>query len=271
MGRLSSTQAESLPASEFALSETIRRVKFLASQLRGLDAPRLIQVKVPSGGTLQWEISNGTDRPDYAAEIEGVIAAYDARNAYWLKPYGDGPKESPTCSSDNGVWGTDTDGNEFRCADCPRNVIGTDAKGRGKACKNMVRLLVLRETDALPLELILPAMSRENYSAYLSRLSSMHLKASGVVTRITLAKAVNRDGTDYSRAQFKADGTVDADLAAELQRCMAQIALPAAEIERLDDGEANAASTKTLEPDSDSQKNTPAAQPENDKDDVPFE
>ncbi|GHU76469.1 hypothetical protein AGMMS49992_22200 [Clostridia bacterium] len=140
MGRLSSTQAESLPASEFALSETIRRVKFLASQLRGLDAPRLIQVKVPSGGTLQWEISNGTDRPDYAAEIEGVIAAYDARNAYWLKPYGDGPKESPTCSSDNGVWGTDTDGNEFRCADCPRNVIGTDAKGRGKACKNMVRL-----------------------------------------------------------------------------------------------------------------------------------
>ena len=81
------------------------------------------------------------------------------------------------------------------CADCPHNQWGTDPKGgKGKACKNMVRVYVLQEGCAFPYEPFLQqvpgiglyeAISRKNEIVY------------GTVTKIKLKGSIqtfNEDG-----------------------------------------------------------------------------
>lgn len=227
MGRLTATQAAPLPEAEFALPETLDGVKFLMEQLRGMDAPQMTRVKIPSAGGGAFTIPNGTDESEVATSITGLIVLHHATNAYWDKAYGESAAQAPICSSADGVWGMDSDGCEYQCRRCERNRMGSAPDGNGKLCKNMVRLLILRECDALPIEMILPPMSLPNFGAYLAKLAPMRLTPMEVVTCIKLARAVNKRGTEYRKAQFQAVGTIDKALAESLRQSMRQVLLPA--------------------------------------------
>lgn len=172
------------------------------------------RVKIPSGGSVQWEIANDDDPndPEYAKSIEGVIVANHKVNAYWSKSMEDGGDAAPDCSSRDGITGygvrmaSDAEGSAHACAECPLNEFGSDADG-GKACKNQRHLYILRPDEVLPLCVVLSPASLKGFETYTAK--SIILKRRrlhGVITRIGLEKAKSGGGIEYSRATFTFGG-----------------------------------------------------------------
>jgi hypothetical protein len=78
------------------------------------------------------------------------------------------------------------------CASCPKNQWGSGQNGKGKACKNQIRLLVvppssLEEDDVIqPYTLYVNRSSLKGFSAYTGNLASVHqLDLVQVITKIT--------------------------------------------------------------------------------------
>jgi hypothetical protein len=82
------------------------------------------------------------------------------------------------------------------CANCWANVMGTADTGKGKACKNIRRLLILPEDAIVDAEALLaadlrmlkvPVMSTNNYAVYVNKLASdMQRPPEAVVTKIKI-------------------------------------------------------------------------------------
>lgn len=178
----------------------------MAEELDGLQLsfPR---VKIPSGGGLAFEVpGDDPENPDTEKEIVGVIVDHHPVNAYWADKYA-GANNPPDCSSMDGKVGMDQDGNRKPCNSCPMNEWGTAEDGRGKACKNMHRVYILREGEMLPLLLTLPPTSLKNLSDYIAlRVVSKGMRSYGVVTKVSLKKAQNAGGINYSQAVFALAG-----------------------------------------------------------------
>jgi len=192
----------SLPAVGGAMGEAF------AEEMDGLTLsfPR---VKIPSGGGLAFEVpGDDPENPDAEKELVGVIVDHHPVNAYWADKYA-GANNPPDCSSMDGKVGMDQDGNRKPCNSCPMNEWGTAEDGRGKACKNMHRLYIIREGEMLPLLLTLPPTSLKNLSDYIAlRIVSKGMRSYGVVTKVSLKKAQNAGGINYSQAVFAVAGTL---------------------------------------------------------------
>lgn len=192
----------SLPAVGGAMGEAF------AEEMDGLTLsfPR---VKIPSGGGLAFEVpGDDPENPDAEKELVGVIVDHHPVNAYWADKYA-GANNPPDCSSIDGKVGVDLDGNRKPCNSCPMNAWGTADDGRGKACKNMRRLYILRDGESLPLLLTLPPTSLKNVSDYLGlRIVAKGFRSYGVITKVTLKKAQNAGGINYSQAVFAVAGTL---------------------------------------------------------------
>ena len=190
----------SLPAVGGAMGEAF------AEEMDGLTLsfPR---VKIPSGGGLAFEVpGDDPENPDTEKEIIGVIVDHHPVNAYWADKYS-GANNAPDCASMDGKVGVDLDGNRKPCNSCPMNAWGTADDGRGKACKNMRRLYILRDGESLPLLLTLPPTSLKNLSDCIAlRVVSKGLRSYGVVTKVSLRKAQNAGGINYSQAVFALAG-----------------------------------------------------------------
>ena len=104
------------------------------------------RIKIPAGGVLQFEIPNGDPQhPDYRPTLTGVILYNHASCAYW--PEGDEYNDDvpPLCSSVDGKQGYGEPGGT--CATCTLSQFGSASNGRGKACKNMRVLYLLRSGE----------------------------------------------------------------------------------------------------------------------------
>lgn len=171
---------------------------------------RFDKVKIPSGGGLSFELidENGEAKP--AAELIGVALDHYPINAFWEKKY-TGENNPPDCSSMDGVTGSVMiDGKVAgtkKCASCPHNQWGSDPDGgKGKACKNMVRVYIVQEGSAFPVLLTLPPTSTGNWRDYMKRLADKMKSVYGVVTKVKLEKDKSDGGIVYSKAIFsKAD------------------------------------------------------------------
>lgn len=210
MGRLN--VKEPLKASGLNVRETVEAMRRTLEALRGASEIPVMHVRVPAGGAKAFEFPGETpDSPDYVKEFEGVILAASFVNAYWDKPYGtEGSNKSPICSSRDGISGWDQEGAERACKTCPYNRMGSRDGGRGKACRNMVQLLVLIDGEPLPVEVRVPTMSVGNYAQYVAgTLAVRNLQPWQVSTKFTLAKATNSNGIDYSQIMFSCTGLID--------------------------------------------------------------
>lgn len=69
----------------------------------------------------------------------------------------------------------------------------------------MRRLYILRNGDALPIQLTLPATSLEPFKKYLHRLLTKKLRPCDVITKIGLKKAESKSGITYAQATFSLD------------------------------------------------------------------
>ena len=125
----------------------------LADDMEGLRLS-FTRIKIPGGGHLQFEIPSGNpDVPDYAPYLEGVILYSHNSNAYWPEGSEYDDDQPPLCQSFDGKVGYGEPGGT--CADCVLNQFGSDGNNKGKACKNMRMLYLLRSGEYMPIQIAL--------------------------------------------------------------------------------------------------------------------
>ena len=184
------------------ISEEVAQV--IHEELDGLGPIPFDTVKVPSGGGIAFEVpSDDPESPDSEKSLVGVIVYHHCTNAYWANSF-DGKNEQPDCASMDGKNGIDRDSGELRqCESCPLNQFGSAPDGKGKACKNMHRIYLLREGEVLPLLLPMPPTSLKAFKDYLAkRIVLKGKRAWQVLTQITLKKEQNSGGITYASCVF---------------------------------------------------------------------
>ena len=194
----------------------------------GEDAqPSFAFAKMPSQGMTSWQIKvdEDDDDPEIVKSIEGVILLAQRNNAYWPDSIDNGGDRQPVCRSSDGLRGVDSEGCVHACAGCPQNKFGSDGK-RGKACKNSVKLYILRDGLPLPMILHISSTGINPYNKYVENLllpkkrGQVPMRPVQVVTRIGLKTEQNADGIKYSKPTFEAIGKLD-DTTRDAVRCIA--------------------------------------------------
>ena len=173
----------------------------LAEDMDGL-AVSFQRVKIPGGGVLQFEVpGDDPENPDYAKTLTGIILYNHATNAYWAEGSEYSDDNPPLCQSANGKTGYGTPGGV--CAGCKLNQFGSAGNGKGKACKNMRTLYLLRSGDVMPLMLTLPPTSIKPFRQFVNLAFTLRKRATyGSVVQIGLKKEES-GGFTYSVATFK--------------------------------------------------------------------
>lgn len=196
---------ELVPQTSFALAPMDNSLlDMIREELDGLGSIPFDFVKIPSGGGVAFEVpGDDPDNPDVVKELTGVIVEHHPMNSYWADAYSGG-NAAPDCASMDGKTGiVAATGECIDCSMCKFNQFGSDTDGRGKACKNLHRIYILREGEVLPVIFNVPPTSLRPFKDYLAkRLLLKGKRANQVVTRITLKKAQNAGGISYSQAVF---------------------------------------------------------------------
>ena len=138
----------------------------------------------------------------YEKTLVGVILHSHATCAYWPAGSEYDDDTTPLCSSADGKIGIGTPGGA--CATCAMNRFGSAPDGsKGKACKNMRILYLLRSGEYMPLQINLPPTSIKPFKDFLNRAFMFRCRATcGSIVQIGL-KRENNGTNDYSVATFK--------------------------------------------------------------------
>lgn len=157
------------------------------------------RVKIPGGGVPQFKMpGEDPDHPTYVSEIEGIILFNHSANAYWPEGEEYDDNTPPQCQSLDGKQGCGNPG--ILCASCGYNEFGSS--GKGKACKNMRMLYILRDGEFMPIQLALPPTSIKPFKNFANMTFAMRRRpVYGSLVKITL-KPVSSNGFDYSVAVF---------------------------------------------------------------------
>lgn len=179
----------------------------IADELDGLKLT-FDRIKVPSGGSLAFEVPDENGESDIRKEIVGVIVGHSPENIFYMSKY-TGGNEMPDCVAADGKVGTGNPGGV--CADCPYNAWGSAENGVGKACQNRHKVFILQDGELFPVMLSLPVTSVKSFTEYVKRAVIKGKRTSAFITKVSLAKEKSADGIEYSKCVF----TKDADLSPE--------------------------------------------------------
>lgn len=159
----------------------------------------LDRVRVPSGGSTFWTVASAEGEVA-EKQLEGVILHVGHTRAYWRDPVPSG--DEPDCKADGDCTiGEGDPGGE--CELCPFNKFGSAVKdtgeaGRGKACREYALVFLLVPGAMLPMQVVVSPGSLKAFKLYRLRLKRPYYE---MITRLTLKKESNKDGTDYAQVQ----------------------------------------------------------------------
>lgn len=178
----------------------------IREEMQDMDRFPYGRIQIAAAGAGVFKVTDpGEEDAVVATEIQGVILFSHKANGLWAGEFGKGDDKAPVCSSINGDEGQNTETGEIiACASCPYNRFGSARGGRGKACKNMRRLYIMRQNDIFPMIMTLPPTALSAFDKYRTKVMLARKKMYGVVTKITLKTAQNKDGIDYSVPVFEA-------------------------------------------------------------------
>ena len=175
-----------------------------------------------------------------------IVAAspYNARTFY-EGTYKEGQGNlMPTCFSDDGITpnSKSTNPQAKSCKDCPQNVDGSNASGKGRACRYSRRLAVLLENDQKGdvFQLTLPAQSifgkGENgkmpLEAYVRLLGTNNVSVTSVVTEMRFDTASATPKLTFRALRYlEADEFANAQAKGKTQEAKLAIGLTAGEID----------------------------------------
>lgn len=108
----------------------------------------------------------------------------------------------PLCSSFDAIEGVDGEGNKRKCANCPQNAWGSGKKGKGKACKEMRRIFLLTQGNALPIQLSFPPTSISPIDNFFSARLTNKIPDLAKEVKFSLVKQ-SADGFDFAVAVLK--------------------------------------------------------------------
>lgn len=207
----------------------------LQDEMADLDAESGIDcrtIKLPAGGGLAYEVQGDDDDDvEYLKEIIGVIVFTHRANGFWPGNYGsDDGNKIPYCSSMDGKTGIRIDSGEIvTCENCPYNQFGSaaDEKGnqsRGKACKNMRRLYIMRDGNPNIYLLTVPPTSIKEVNKQLTKImGSKGIPYTNLIIGLKLEKAVNSNGIAYSKVIIEKKGLLPAEAAVKAKELRRQI------------------------------------------------
>jgi hypothetical protein len=199
--------------------EALREAVMMNFEGEELTPGDLDRVRIPAGGGIAWEVPTPEGEIEPAKKLRGIIVSHRTARAYWAKSLDEsGGGSPPDCSSRDGKMGIGEPGGV--CANCPLNKFGSDAREKGKACKEMKLIFLLKPDSLLPIVVVLPPTSLQ---PFLMRLTSAAVPYSRVETEIALDKEKNAEGIEYARAVFKAAQKLDqqsADFVGEYAKSM---------------------------------------------------
>lgn len=162
-----------------ALAELIK--ENVGSEISAFDLPR---IKVPTGGGQFWQFTNALG-PQSTPFLEGVIAHVHRSKSRWDISYDDATETTPPdCSSFDCVTGIGKPGGD--CATCPYNQYESDAKGSGKACKDLADVFLITRSGIMPTVIQVPRTSLKSLKKYGIAIMDAGLSIHDVVTRFTL-------------------------------------------------------------------------------------
>jgi hypothetical protein len=171
----------------------------------GLKPNDLEQIKIPTGGAIQWELPGG----EMVNSFEGVIVGIQTTRAYWEGDFAGGGTP-PNCTSQNGRTGIGSPGGE--CDFCPKNMWGSGKNGTGTACSPRKKIYILRPEGFLPVVLSLPVTSMDKLRKYQIRLLNQRTGVNIAVTRFGLERTKSKAGILYSQVTCTAVGPLPESL-----------------------------------------------------------
>lgn len=186
-------------------------------------------IKIPAGGKLAYEVQGDEEgEEEYLKEIDGVVIFTHRLNGYWPNAFGtsNNPEDKiPVCSSMDGKSGLNTQtGALEECERCPLNAYGSDVKGgKGKACKNMRRIYIMRDGNPNFYMLTVPPTSIKEVNKTLNRILAKGIPYTGLLLTFKLAKATNANGIDYSTVTIEKKGILPPETAAAAREMRRQI------------------------------------------------
>ncbi len=168
------------------------------------------KIKVPSGGSISFEITNENGKVIPVTEIKGIILDKFALKTWYIKSFEEKTDEDtgiPDCWSPDNERGTGCEAAGIPagqlCKDCPKGQWGSDRKGgRGKDCQDKIRVYILQENEMFPVFIDLPPTSTKNFVDYIQRITNKKLVHYSVVTSISLEKAKSDSKIEYSKTVF---------------------------------------------------------------------
>lgn len=181
----------------------------------------LDKIKIPAGGGISWEIPTLSGEPDTGKEIKGVIVYQIDQRSYWATKF-NGDNVPPDCSSVDCVHGVGEPGGQ--CRDCPFSVFGSEPEHkRGQACKQVRILFILCEGNILPYIIVAPPTSVKPIKQFMLRMASQGAIYYEHEVKLTLSKAKNKDGIDYSEIKPTLIGKLSPDAIAQVKSYREQI------------------------------------------------
>jgi hypothetical protein len=164
----------------------------------------------------RFHFSDDTEE-EGVVEFEGVLYFYGRQNTFWEGVYDPGNIEPPTCSSVDGKTGSAPreDGKFGSCDTCALNQFGS-GPGKGKACRNQIKLYIQVMKTTVPCALLLApttiAAFRTNY--IMNKITQKGLAYSRVVTKF---KSFQKPGETFFRVAFEVSGIFKDDEATQLK------------------------------------------------------
>lgn len=155
----------------------------------------------PSGKNIKWEIPDIDETSESISELIGVII-YACDKRTWYKGKYTGGNERPDCYSDDGIHGIGVHAEKCEdglCVNCPMDVFGS-GPNNGKACKQVKRVYLLRESEMLPVIINLTPQNRRALRTYGARLMNKKNKElTEVVSKFSNTTATSKSGFPYAK------------------------------------------------------------------------
>jgi len=150
-----------------------------------------------------------SDDPDDkgVTEFEGVLYFWGRQNTYWDGAYDPKNPTPPECFSVDGKEGSkerDSNGRFGNCSTCKLNQFGSGV-GKGKACRNQVKLYIQVLGTTVPMTLFLAPTSIGGFTKtfIMNKVTQRGLSYSKIITKF---KSYQKGDDTYFRIGFEVSG-----------------------------------------------------------------